>query len=217
MSVSPFLRDAIGCWAEARAHNAERFRGKPALFLDRDGVVIEEKNYIADPKDVRLHGDVAKTIAAVNQLDCPVVIVTNQSGIARGYFDWTAFARVMTRTYDDLAAYGATIDFVYACGFHDSGKGPLGVADHPWRKPNPGMLLEAAADIGLDLVKSVIVGDKAADLAAAKAAGLSNGLLYAQGYGADAKEQSSARALENNAFKVDVIERLTADTIRSLR
>lgn len=217
MNFNEHLRDGIGCWAENRTGGSADFRGKPALFLDRDGVVIEEKNYLADPQQVSLLTDVAPLIAAVNAMGYPVVVVTNQSGIARGVFGWTEFASVMHRMHSDLAERGATINFVYACGFHDSADGPLGVADHPWRKPNPGMLLAAAADTGCDMTRSIIIGDKAADLVAGRAAGVGAGVLLAQGYGANADEQRRSRELQNATFRVDVVERLSVEALHDFR
>ncbi|RUY85510.1 HAD-IIIA family hydrolase, partial [Mesorhizobium sp. M7A.F.Ca.CA.003.01.2.1] len=107
----------------------------------------------------------------------PVIVVTNQSGIARGYFGWSDFAAVNGRVLELLRADNAFVDMVLACAYHEAGSGPLAAADHPMRKPNPGMLLEAASRLGLDLRRSLIVGDKEADMEAGQRAGLSQGWL----------------------------------------
>ena len=187
-----------GCWS---AVGVERFEGRAALFLDRDGVVVEEVGYLSRPEDVALETGAAETIAAFNRAGAPVVLVTNQSGVARGYFDWPAFEAVQQALADRLAASGAHLDAVFACGYHESGRGNLAAADHPWRKPAPGMFLEAAERMSLDLSRSLIVGDRAQDLAAGRAAGLSAGLHVATGHG-DAAEQAAAAALNGPGFKV---------------
>ena len=197
-----------GCWAWT---GVRRFDGRPALFLDRDGVVVQEVGYLSRAENVVLEAGAAKTIAAFNQAGVPVVLVTNQSGVARGYFGWPAFEAVQGALADRLAADGAHLDAVFACGYHESGLGPLAVADHPWRKPAPGMLLAAAERLGVGLARSLIVGDRAQDLAAGRAAGLSRGLHVATGHG-DAAERAAALAIAAPGF--DVI--LAADVAGAL-
>lgn len=166
------------------------FAGQPCLFLDRDGVVVEEVDYLSRVEDVALIPSVADAIADVNRAGRPVVLVTNQSGIARGLFGWDAFAAVQTRMIDLLKGHGARIDMVLACAFHGEGSGVFAVADHPWRKPLPGMLLEAAKVLAVDLPGSFVVGDKLSDLAAGRAAGVLRGALVLTGHGEH--EQGSA-------------------------
>lgn len=176
----PHLDDA-GLWAER--FGDQDFRGRPALFLDRDGVVVEEVDFLRRPEDVCLIDDTAEAIAAANAAHIAVVVVTNQSGIARGYYDWAAFEAVQSRIAQDLAARGARLDMVLACGYHADGRGPL-ARDHAWRKPQTGMLLEARDRMGIDLRRSFLIGDRMSDIMAAKNAGLSAGALVATGYGA---------------------------------
>ena len=168
---------------------------------DRDGVVVEEVGYLSRPEDVVLEVGAAETIAAFNRLGAPVVLVTNQSGVARGYFDWRAFEAVQDEIGHRLAAAGAHLDAVFACGYHEGGIGPLAVADHPWRKPAPGMFHAAAEWLGVDLSRSFIVGDRAQDLAAGRTAGLAGGVQVATGHGGPA-EQAAAAALRTPAFEV---------------
>ncbi len=182
-----------------------RFDGQPALFLDRDGVVVEEIGYLSRPEDVALEAGAADAIAAFNRAGVPVVLVTNQSGVGRGYFAWPAFEAVQAAIAEKLATAGAHLDAVFACGHHGSGIGALAVADHPWRKPAPGMFLAAGERMGLDLSRSLIVGDRAQDLAAGRAAGLSLGLHVVTGHG-DAAEQTAALALRRPGFEVDVAQ-----------
>ncbi|MDX8447771.1 D-glycero-alpha-D-manno-heptose-1,7-bisphosphate 7-phosphatase [Mesorhizobium captivum] len=151
--------------------------GLPALFLDRDGTINVDTDYPSDPADIVLRPQMLPPIEAANRAGVPVVVVTNQSGIARGYFDWDAFARVNQRVLDLLAESKATVDMVLACAYHEAGSDPLAVSDHPMRKPNPGMLLEAGRHLGLDLKRSLIIGDKPADMEAGGRAGLTRGWL----------------------------------------
>ncbi len=192
------ILDGDGCWAWA---GPARFDGRPALFLDRDGVIVEETNYLGDPKDVAMIPAAAATIAAFNRAGVPVVVVTNQSGVARGYFSWADFEAVQAEIAGQLAGHGAHVDAVFACAFHEKGEGRLAVADHPWRKPAPGMLLEAQARLGVELARSFIVGDKAGDLGAGRAAGLAGGLHVATGHGG-ADERAEALALQAPGFEV---------------
>lgn len=163
-----------GLWWEI---SDRHFAGRAALFLDRDGVIIEDTRYLGRPENVRLLPGAAEAIARCNRLGIPVVLVSNQSGIARGYYDWAAFQAVQAALSAALAKSGARLDATFACAHHAIGKPPLNVADHPWRKPNPGMLVAAGERMQLDLSRSVIVGDRLSDLAAGRAAQLAGGVL----------------------------------------
>ena len=187
----------IGLWCElAPAGRTSR----PALFLDRDGVIIADTGYVGRAEDLRMLEGVAAAIARCNALEVPVVVVTNQSGIARSLYDWDGFRAVQAELAGQLEVAGAHLDAVLACAYHGDGNGPLRVGDHPWRKPNPGMLLAAASGMNLDLARSWIVGDRAHDLAAGAAAGLCGGTLIA----ADEREPEIALALANSRFVVKI-------------
>jgi len=181
---------------------------RPALFLDRDGVVVDEVNYLHRVEDVRLVDGVWEIISKANALSLAVVIVTNQAGIGRGHFGWEEFVAVQEAIIDGLAGQGAFVNAVYACPHHAEGKPPHDVADHEYRKPNPGMLLRAARDLPISLADSWIVGDRAGDIEAGRNAGLAGGLHILSGHGADDGERSAALALEASAFSVR-----TGDTI----
>jgi len=187
----------IGLWSEfAPAGRTSR----PALFLDRDGVIIADTGYVGRAEDVQMLEGVAAAIARCNALKIPVVVVTNQSGIARGRYDWDGFRNVQAVVAAHLAAAGAHLDAVLACAYHADGLGPLRIGDHPWRKPKPGMILAAADGMNLDLSRSWIVGDRAHDLAAGAAAGLCGGTLIP----ADEREPEAASALANSRFTVAI-------------
>lgn len=154
--------------------------GRPALFLDRDGVIVEEVHFLSRPQDARLVPEIGRAIAAVNRAGLPVVVVTNQSGIGRGLFGWPEFVEVQAAIGAQLSAAGARWDAVLACGYEPS---PDARPDHPWRKPGPGMLLRSRAMMGIDLERSYIVGDRVTDLQAGFNAGLAGGWLVMTGYG----------------------------------
>lgn len=179
MAESELHLEDGGLWVQPLTE-AGKTKGRPALFLDRDGTINVDTGYPRDPDEMVLLPAILPVIRAANEVNIPVVIVSNQSGIARGLLDWTDFAAVNARLLDLLAGQGCAIAMVLACAYHESGRPPLGVADHPMRKPNPGMLLRAAACLGLDLARSVIVGDKPSDMEAGRRAGLREGWLIAE-------------------------------------
>jgi D-glycero-D-manno-heptose 1,7-bisphosphate phosphatase len=201
----PLVGDGI--WCELKAHVAEGdFAGRPALFLDRDGVVIEEVAYLHDPGRVRLIPGAAPAIRAARAAGAAVVMVTNQAGIGRGYYDWPAFAATQARVEAELAEAGARLDMVLACPYAPAGSGRYIHADHPDRKPNPGMLLRAGARLGLDLAASWMVGDRDVDVAAARAAGLAGALHVATGHGGRAGERTAALARAAARFEVRAVD-----------
>jgi D-glycero-D-manno-heptose 1,7-bisphosphate phosphatase len=131
----------------------------PALFLDRDGVLIEDKHHLCDPEQVALCQGSQALVSTAHQQGWPVVVITNQSGIARGYFDWPAYERVTDQLLWQLGE-SAPLAGIYA-----NGHGP-DAPERSWRKPSPAMLLQAARELNLDLQRSVLVGDRQSDLEA---------------------------------------------------
>ena len=190
-----------GLWYEVYS-GSQCLTGRPALFLDRDGVIVEDTQYLGRAQDVRMLAGAGEAIARCNTLGIPVVLVSNQSGIARGLYDWSGFAAVQAAIASALAEAGARLDAVFACAHHADGEAPLNIADHPWRKPNPGMIVAAAERMKLDLAHSWIAGDRASDIAAGKAAGLAGGILISQR--ADDAERTAAMQLRSGEFAVDV-------------
>jgi len=135
-----------------------------AVFLDRDGTITEDVHYCRRPEDVRLLPDAAKAIALLNGVGMPVVVVTNQSGIARAYFDWQTLHAIHEELQRALARQHARVDAIYVCPHHPDD----GCA---CRKPRPGLFLRAAADLGLELSSSYMVGDHSVDILAGRACG----------------------------------------------
>lgn len=205
----PLVDDGI--WCERKAHAADgRSSGRPGLFLDRDGVVVEEVAYLHRPEDVRVVKGAARTIAAANAAGIAVVLVTNQSGIGRGYYDWTAFQATQAAIERALSADGARLDMVLACPFSPHGQPPYAHPDHPDRKPNPGMIERGLSALDLDRAGSWLVGDRGLDVAAAKAAGLAGALHVATGYGHREAEREAALALAGPEFAVEAAPSLAA-------
>ena len=193
--------DADGIWREPRAAPLSA-ADRGALFLDRDGTVIELVHYLHDPAEVRLIKTAGPLVAAANRRGIPVVLVTNQSGIGRGYFGWDGFAAVQASVDQALADAGGRLDAIYACPHLPGALQPEPGDDPPWRKPNSGMLLRAADDLGIALKASWIAGDSVSDIEAGKRAGLARGWLMPTGYGS--RDVDEARALVATDFDVVV-------------
>lgn len=155
--------------------------GRAALFLDRDGIINEDVGYAHRPDQIRFLPGIFAVVAKANACGMPVIIVTNQAGIARGLYGYKEFESLMDWIREQFNARGARIDAVYFCPHHPvHGKGALRQACN-CRKPAPGMLLRAADEHGLDLAASIMVGDSAHDMEAAAAAGVGTLLLFASG------------------------------------
>ena len=142
-----------------------------AVFLDRDGTLIRNRHYGCDPDQIELLDGVVGGLRELQRASYRLVVVTNQSGIARGYFDEQRLAAMHRRLAELLAAHGVGITGFYHCPHHPEGtvSGYSGACD--CRKPRPGMLLRAARDHGIDLAESWLVGDILDDIEAGRRAG----------------------------------------------
>lgn len=170
-------------WPMGAPTKAFGFEGSAeALFLDRDGVVIEDCGYIQDPKDVVVRPFIIPTIRNANRAGIPVVLVTNQSGVARGYFTEEQFEHVQAEMSRQLAVQGCRIDHVFKAFGHPQAKLTKYRRYTQLRKPRPGMFFQAAQIHGLDLKKSKMIGDRALDGLAAFNAGLAQFELAASEY-----------------------------------
>lgn len=155
---------------------------RPAIFLDRDGTLTRDTGYTWRLCDFALLDGVVDGLRHLRALDYALVVVSNQSGVARGYFtvaDCEAFNR---RLGQELATAGVPLAGIYYCPYHPAGSVPAFARESPWRKPAPGMFLAAARDLGLDLAASYGIGDKRSDVSAATAAGVA-GVLVRGGEG----------------------------------
>src|SRR5581483_7237156 len=142
-----------------------------AVFLDRDGVVIEDPGYLTDPEGVVLLPGVLEALARLRADGWRLVVVSNQSGIARGMLTEERLAEIQARLAELLAAGGVTLDGIYYCPHHPQGNVAAYRRECDCRKPAPGMLLQASRDLDLDITSSWMVGDKYSDAAAGRAAG----------------------------------------------
>jgi D-glycero-D-manno-heptose 1,7-bisphosphate phosphatase len=179
------------------------------VFLDRDGTLIEERGYAATPDQVALLPGAAQAVARLNRAGVAAIVITNQSGIGRGYFTQTAVDAQHQRLRELLAAGGARLDAVYVCPHHP---------DHgcDCRKPRTGMLERAAEELDIDLGRSWVIGDRSADVECGRQ-GAAGGLLVRTGYGQQYLDDQPARTATLEVFDtvleavVEVLARLAAD------
>ena len=138
---------------------------RPALFLDRDGVINVDKGYVSRIEDFEWVSGAAEAIAAFNARNWFVFVVTNQSGIARNYYTEADMHTLHEWMLDELAQQGARIDRIYHCPFHEEGENPAYRKASFDRKPNPGMLLAAMSEFPVKREQSFLIGDKETDIA----------------------------------------------------
>lgn len=155
-----------------------------AIFIDRDGTLNEDIGYVSSPNQLRLYPWAAEAVRLINNSGRKAIVITNQSGIARGLYTEDTLARIHSRMLNDLAREGARIDGIYYCPHHPAvGKPPYRVAC-ACRKPRTGMLEAASLEHGIDLERSFVIGDKASDIELAENAG-ARGSLVLTGYGSE--------------------------------
>jgi D-glycero-D-manno-heptose 1,7-bisphosphate phosphatase len=201
-----------GCFAEVR--RVGEGSGRPCLLLDRDGVVVEEVHYLHRTDDLALIESASTAIRRARSAGYNVGLVTNQSGIGRGYFSWDQFFATQSELERRLQSDGAELDFVIACPFHpDATLQPYKHPSHPWRKPEPGMILFALSAYGSPSNQSAMVGDCLTDLQAGASAGLNNLFHVRTGHGnkernvvADWKEKNSPGS--PSIRKIELIENI---------
>lgn len=179
-----------------------------AVFLDRDGVINEEVGYLHDPNDLRLIPGSADAIRALNERAIPVIVVTNQAGVARGHYSEREVGALHDALQKMLGEYGAHIDRFYYCPHHPDVEGKYRkVCD--CRKPMPGMLHLAAKEMHVDLRHCVIIGDKASDIGAGVAAGCRT-ILVLSGHGEE------HLASWNETFKPGSVARDLSDAVKRI-
>ncbi len=152
------------------------------MFIDRDGTLTDEVGYVNHPSRLRLLPRSAEAVRRLNRAGIPAVMVTNQSGIARGYFSEEVLNAVNAALVDRLKREGAHLDGLYVCAHHPREGEPPFRADCDCRKPKPGLLVRAARELDLDLVRSWMVGDKPSDILAGHRVG-ARAALVLTGYG----------------------------------
>lgn len=147
---------------------------RPAAFLDRDGVLIEDTGFIGDPEDVQILPDVPLALKKLADAGYARIVVSNQSGVARGYFSAVDVDRVNGSLAGMLAGDGARIDAFYVCPHFDE--------ECDCRKPAPGLIHKAVAEHGLTLEGSAVIGDRGSDIALAHAVGIPGILVHSPRY-----------------------------------
>ena len=177
---------------------------RPAVFLDRDGTIVEDPGFLDKPGKVRLLAGAGEAIHQLNQAGWLVITVSNQSGIARGLYDATAYHAVQRRLVDLLAAHHARLDGAYFCPHHPEITGPC-----ECRKPGVLLFREAQAALGLDFARCWWVGDRLSDVEPARQLG-GRGVLVATGRGA-------AHAAQARALGVPLVTDLAAAAAEIVR
>ncbi len=159
-----------------------------AVFLDRDGTINEEVNYLSHPDQLRLIGGAAEAIKRLNGAGFKTVVITNQAGIARGYFSEATLQQIHRELDKMLRAQEAHLDAIYYCPHHPTAGIGVYKINCNCRKPKPGLLEQSARELNLDLRQSFIVGDKPADLQAGDAVGCRT-ILVRTGYGRESEKE----------------------------
>ncbi len=164
---------------------------RPAVFIDRDGTISEEVGYINHPSRFRLFPYAASAIKLLNERGWLAVIVTNQAGVARGYFSETMIQTVHDNLQQSLRDEGARVDAIYYCAHHPAVGDPPYRQDCDCRKPKPGLVNRAARDLDIALEQSWMVGDRYSDIELARNAGV-HAALVLSGYGRGEYESQRA-------------------------
>jgi D-glycero-D-manno-heptose 1,7-bisphosphate phosphatase len=155
---------------------------QPAVFLDRDGTMNVDIGYVSSPDQLVLYPWAAESVRLINQAGLKAIVVTNQSGVARGLYDEETLYRIHDRFARDLKREDALLDGIYYCPHHPRIGEPHYQILCDCRKPAPGMLLKAQREHGIDLTRSFVIGDKASDIEMADRAG-ARSVLVLTGYG----------------------------------
>ncbi|MEA2108646.1 MAG: HAD family hydrolase [Pseudomonadota bacterium] len=179
---------------------------KTAVFLDRDGTVIEEVGYLDDIRQLKLIPGAARAIGLLNKAGIPVIMITNQSGVARGYFSESLVEQLHQRLNKLLETKLAYLDAIYYCPHHPTkGTGPYRRACN-CRKPHPGMVEQAIDDLQLGERRLFVVGDKCVDMELANQI-RAEGILVLTGYGKKAQEQLAQKTGTRPAFiAIDLLQ-----------
>lgn len=172
---------------------------RPAVFLDRDGTIIVEKDFLRDPEGVELLPRAAEAIKKLNDANYLVICVSNQSGVARGYYDEDTVVAVNRRVIDVFRGEGAIIDEIYYCPHYPQGDQPEYAISCTCRKPKTGMAERAMQKYAIDLAGSAMIGDREADIQFGKNLKIT-ALLVTTGYGQAEKERIEDEQLTTPEF-----------------
>lgn len=178
---------------------------RPALFLDRDGTLVEEVHHLSRPEQIRLLPGASRAVRLANRRAVPVVVVTNQSAVARGLLTEEELGAVHEVLRTALERDGARLDAIYYCPHHREAVIPAYAVDCDCRKPAPGLLLRAARDLGLNLSRGVMIGDRLLDIEAGRRAGC-RGVLVRTGYGASEERSLTPSDPQPDRVADDILE-----------
>ena len=177
-----------------------------AVFLDRDGGISEEVGYLGDSDRLRLMPQAADAVKLLKQNGFKTIVITNQSGVARGYFSEQALGDIHRKMEQFLSAQGATLDGIYYCPHHPEGTVDAYRRECDCRKPATGLLIKAAGEHGVDVTSSYLVGDKRSDMECAHRAG-ATGILVLTGYGRDELKNVNGVAVAQPSYvAADVLD-----------
>ena len=154
----------------------------PALFLDRDGVIIKDCHYISSPEKVSLEAGILNLIIAAKNSGFRIVVITNQSGISRGFYGWSEYMRITERILQ-LIGDKYLLDAFYANGYSEMSE------MNDWRKPNIGMISNAKSDLNIDIENSILIGDRISDIESGYNSGIKNLFHVLTGHGKDEREK----------------------------
>lgn len=175
---------------------------KPAIFFDRDGVIIEDLHYITNSKDVEILKGIKELLLSSHELGWLNIVITNQSGIARGFLKWQDYEKVTFKMLEMLGT-SCLIDGIYANSVAPFEKLP----SDSWRKPNPNMLIQAACDFDINLKESILIGDRLTDLLAGYNAGLRKFVHVLTGHGVKERKDIEKKFLnkyeKNDVYFID--------------
>jgi D-glycero-D-manno-heptose 1,7-bisphosphate phosphatase len=187
-----------------------------AVFLDRDGTLVEDPGYINSPEQVKLLDGAAKALIELKAMGYKLVVATNQSGIARGIFTEKTLLEIHERLKQLLAENDAHLDNIYYCPYLPDGVIAKYRKDSDWRKPKPGMLLAAASEMDIDLTQSWMIGDDSKDVYAGKSAGCKTILIDnpVQGKLARHSDSNPDHTAVNITEAVNVIKKQYRESIK---
>jgi D-glycero-D-manno-heptose 1,7-bisphosphate phosphatase len=190
---------------------------RPALFMDRDGTISEEVGYVNHPARFRLFPYTAAAIKLLNENGWLAIVVTNQAGVARGYFSEDVIIQIHEQVQRDLQNASAKLDAIYYCAHHPSVGEPPYRLDCDCRKPRTGLIDRAAADFQIDLARSWMVGDRYGDVELARNAGLHSAFVLS-GYGRGEWEfQRGSWQIEPELVAEDLLEAVKTIVERDAR
>ena len=199
-------REEYGLFTSEMASAGSKLVKKPCLFLDRDGVVIEEKHYLSKAKDVCIISGAEESILRAAKAGYRVVLITNQSGIARGIFGWEDYILITEQMIRLLGESGKYIDCIFACPMHEQAKiDKYRIKEHIMRKPNKGMIDFTFKNYSTSIEESILVGDKICDIQAGIISKIPNLYHVLTGHGKDHRDKVCKLSYDTESTRINKI------------